>query len=175
MSERKFTFQYNYAEMLAASWFTVRKRWMWKGVIRYIALVAILMTAIIEFGVDEHSIFSFVTSALVGIAIAAGCLFVTSLYWLWCVPRSVRKAYAQLMLDGESVEFSFDDTELKIADSTSTLALAWNRWIKWTENERFILLYRTSTYAHFVPKSQVNREKIDALRSQLDGAGVKKV
>jgi len=175
MSERRFTFQYHHAEMLAASWFTVRKRWMWKGVIRYIALVALLMAAIIEVGADEHSVFSFVASALVGIAIAILCLLVTSLYWLWCVPRSIHKAYSQLMLDGESVEFSFDDTELRIADSTSTLALPWNRWVKWAENERFILLYRTSTYAHYIPKSQVQAEQTDALIAELNGAGVKKV
>ena len=175
MSEGKFTFQYNYAEMLAASWFTVRKRWMWKGVIWYIALMTLIMTAIIEFGSDDYSVISFVASALAGMAIAIACLLVTSLYWLWCVPRSVQKAYSQLRLDGESVEFSFDDAKLKIADSTSTLALPWNRWVKWAENDRFILLYRTSTYAHYIPKSEVQAEQTDALIAELNGAGVKKI
>lgn len=175
MNHQSFTIRYNYAEMLAATWLTVRKRWMWKGTAKYLAVVGAIMTAIIEIGAEEHTLGMLLVHVVVGVAIAVATLCVTMLYWFWCVPRSVRKAYSQLSLEGGNVAFSFDDDHLEIVDSTTTLKLPWNKWVKWTQNQRLLLLYRTDVQAHYVPKAQVETQQIAAVVANLNRAGVKRI
>ena len=76
MAEQIFKFQYNYQELLAANWQTIRKRWLWLGAAKYIAIVSIIMIVIMEFGADEHSLGQLLVHAIGGviIGIAIGLL-----------------------------------------------------------------------------------------------------
>lgn len=133
-----------------------------------------VMTAILEATASEHDLPGFIANIVTGVFVGSAALTVKVLYWLWCVPRSARKSYAQLSLDGGSVEYTFDNQNLEIADSTTTLKLPWDRWVKWTQNEDILLLYRTDAQAHYVPKKQVQSEWVEAIKAHLDGAGVKR-
>jgi hypothetical protein len=175
VNQQKFTIRYDFDELLAATWLKFRRQWVWQGAMNYVGAVTAIMTAIMEATANEHTMTGFIANAMAGMVVAVACLVVTMLFWLWSVPRSVRKSYEQLSLDGGSVAFTLDDEHVEIADATTTLNLPWGRWIKWTENKDFLLLYRSDAYAHYIPKDQVRPETIEIMIAHLDSAGVKKL
>jgi hypothetical protein len=175
MNPKNFTILYRFEEMLGATWLVFRRRWLWKGVARYILVMTVAMATILEITAEEHSVWGLIANGVTGMVVGVAGLTLTWLYWLWCIPRSVRKSYAQLALDSGRIEFTFDDHQLEIADATTTLRLPWDRWVKWSQNSDFLLLFRTDAYAHYVPKSQVQPDLVDAMIAHLDGAGVKRI
>jgi hypothetical protein len=174
VTSQRFSTNYSFDEMLSVTWLTIRKRWIWKGAARYILAMTLVMAAILEVSAKEHSFEGIIANVVTGMVVGMVGLAITALYWLWCIPRTVRKSYNQMALEKGTIEFSFDDQQLTIADATTTLKLPWERWIKWAEDTDFLLLYRTDLQAHYVAKKQVRADLVGAIKAHLNGAGVKR-
>ncbi|CAH0496595.1 YcxB family protein [Novosphingobium sp. CECT 9465] len=164
-----------FEEYLAANWLMIRRNWLWRGVIRYLLVLGPILAAIIESGAwvrDGFDAARLVASLLLGLAFAAGALAVTFLWFSWSVPRSARKAYAELKLDGVATTYTFNQTELLVSNTLGTARLPWDHITTWTENTRMILLCRTRMMFFCIPKSQVDVGELEALRSALIAANV---
>lgn len=157
--------------MLAAAWLSMRKRWIWKGVAKYLALMTIVILVIQQIG-EEHTSYRILADALTGLVVGLIGLTITFLYFLLYIPRRVRKTYTQLQLDGQHVHVECDGDEIRIQDASGFMKVAWPRLIKWTENSRFLLLYRTDLHCHYLPKDKVDARMLDVVKANLVRANV---
>jgi hypothetical protein len=88
------------------------------------------------------------------------------------LPRSTRKAMAQLKEYQGPWEFAFEDHKLSIKTPRGGATLPFTDFLKWSENGSSILLYRTDKMFNFLPKQQVDSAFIEELRSELLAANV---
>jgi hypothetical protein len=165
--KHSFAFRYSLDEFQAATWFSVRKQWIWKGAVRYVLILTAIIAAIILFPFDDFSFLLLIGSLFVGLLV--GCLVMAFLvlYWFWCVPRSVRKIYHQMQLAGGEVTIEFDENQIEISDPTTTSRIPWNHVVKWAENKRFLLIYRNDIHCHYIPKQLIEPYNISAIKAEL--------
>lgn len=168
-----FDFRYEHADLLAVSWFATRKHWFWKGFAQYIGAMTVILFGVMLIGDELHSVTRIIAALLTAVIVGLGAFGLVVLWWFFYIPRKVRKTYDQLRLDGDSVHVECDDNELQMSDANSWTKVAWPSLIKWTENARFLLFYRTDTHCNYVPKDKVEPAAIDALRAQLVRANVR--
>lgn len=161
------SFRYNYPDLLAATWLTVRKRWLWSGAAKYLGVLTAVFFAIMTVSSKDISPPELLINLVSGFAFSAVCFAAMLLCWLWCVPRNVRKTFKQMELEGQDVQYLVSDGGIEIQDATTNLKLPWSKWLKWTENDRFLLLYRTDLNAHFVPKELVEPELVGSIKKNL--------
>ena len=82
----------------------------------------------------------------------------------------VRRIYDQLGNEGRSTRYRFDQTELVIEDHAAGARLEWRELASWTENDQFLMLYRTDHMFYYVPKRQVDSTTLEALKARLRAA-----
>ena len=164
-----------FEDYLAANWLIIRRNWFWRGVIRYLLVLGPTLAAITVSGSlvrDGFDAARLVASLITGLVFAAGALAVTFLWFSWYIPRSARKAYAELKLDGIATTYTLNQGELLVSNTLGTSRLPWDHITTWTENSQMILLCRTRMMFFCVPKSQVEVGELEALRSALISANV---
>ena len=169
----EFDLKYNYDEYLDAYWLHLRKQWMWKGALRYVAVLGTIVFLIVasqQFSDHGFSIVRLLASAITGLVVACVGLLVLAAFWRWSVPRMVRRIYDQLGNEGRSTRYRFDQTELVIEDHAAGARLEWRELASWTENDQFLMLYRTDHMFYYVPKRQVDSTTLEALKARLRAA-----
>lgn len=170
-----FTTSLNYEDYLAANWLMMRRRMLWRGVIRFTVTATILYSILgvsIRFLSQGPSVNGAFAEIVTGFCLTLAVIAALSVYWLWCIPRSARKAWPQLHLDGLPTVHEFDETGIRIANDRGTANFEWHMLSSWTEDDRLLLMFRTKSMSHVVPKAQVSKEQLDALRTALIDAGV---
>jgi hypothetical protein len=171
----RFSATLPYEDYLAANWLLIRRRWLWRGVARYMLVltpIMFLIPTLSEFTVDGLNGSALVINFVTGVMFAAGALGITFLWWLWCVPRSARRTYAEMQIEGLETSFEFDTDGIRIANALGTSNLKWEHLTNWAESERLMLLSRTQLMFYAIPKDQVDPAQISALRSALERQGV---
>lgn len=167
-----------YDDYLAANWLTVRRRWLWRGVLKFLLIVGFVYSVMMTIGsvVDGRWGWMVALADLItGFVLASVVLCVLALYWLWCVPRSARKIYEQYGMLDAPVRYTFDDHGFTSENEEGLNKLAWARLYKWAEDDRLLLMYRTQGVFYAVPKTQVDPALIDSLREALVAADVKQL
>jgi YcxB-like protein len=164
-----------YVDYLAANWLMIRRAWLWRGLIKYLLVVGVILTAIIESGYlfrDGFDAIRLAGSLVAGLVCAACALAINFLWYGWCIPRNALKAYAELKLEGVETTYTFDQNEVQVASSLGTSQLPWDHITSWAENDQILLLFRTRLMFFCISKQQIPTGVIDELRSALVAANV---
>ena len=163
------------AELRGAYWLYLRRRWLWRRLIlAYLATTAIYAALLIgidaaNWGFDPGWALHRVGQAL---GYAAIVLAVVIALAFWRLPRLVRRLYDQAGVGERATRFEFDASGLRSANHEATTNIAWPRFIAWSENARFVLLFRTDAAFVVVPKAQVDAQTVRALADAVRAAGV---
>ncbi|MFC0203903.1 YcxB family protein [Novosphingobium soli] len=171
----QFTITLDFDEYLAANWLMVRRRMLWRGAAKFVATTSVLyslMFIAIRFVDEGPSLIGALSEMATGVALALVVMAVLGVYWRWCIPRSARKTWPQLHLDGLPTHHEFDNRGIRIANELGSSNLEWQMLSSWTEDERLLLMFRTKAMFHAVPKAQVPADRLAALRAELVRAGV---
>ncbi|MEE4450444.1 YcxB family protein [Novosphingobium resinovorum] len=170
-----FTISLDYENYLAANWLMVRRRMWWRGLARTFATLFVVY-AFVMFAVgailDGVTLDTLFYGLGTGLVFATLMMIVLPLCWLWKLPRSARKTWPQLHLDGLPTLHEFDETGIRIANDRGSSNFDWHMLASWAENDDLLLMFRTKLMFHAVPKAQVAPETLQALRARLIDAGV---
>lgn len=170
-----FTTTVDYADYLAANRLMVRRRFLWRGLTRaFVGLwVAYSLLLLIFAAMDDGlTLKAFFWSASAALAFAGVVIAILVLITLWRIPRSSRKTWSQLHLDGLPTTQEFDETGIRIANERGTANFEWHMLTSWIEDNRLLMIFRTRLAFHLVPKDQVDPRTLAALRLQLIQSGV---
>jgi hypothetical protein len=170
-----FTTTLDYEDYLAANWLMLRRRWLWKGTLRFLLTVGPLYSAIgitLRFISQGASITGAFAELATGFTLASVAVLVLWLYFFWCIPRSANKTWSQLHLDGVPTLHEFDDEAIRISNALGTSNFHWHMLSAWIENEHLLLMFRTNLMFHSVPKAQISGEELEKLRAALIAASV---
>lgn len=173
----QFTIAYDLADMKDGTTLSIRKRWMWRGLLQYTAIMSLIFVAIIV-GKDLPELpdaFGLFVSLGFAIVLAFVAASVSMAFSLLIGPFNARHQYRQLGYDGQKVFFEYDAKGIRIKDSSNTADYDWKSLKKWAENEKCILVYRTDYMPHYIPKRQVDPVILAELRKRLVAAGIPKV
>jgi hypothetical protein len=88
------------------------------------------------------------------------------------LPRSARKAMMQMKEYHGPWDFAFNDHRLFIKTPRGEATLPFTDFLKWNEDDRLILLYRTDKMFNLLPKQQFDAEFLQMLRTELVAANV---
>lgn len=170
-----FTISLDYENYLAANWLMVRRRMWWRGLAR-IFVTLFVVYAIVMFGIgavlDGVTLATLLNSILMGLGFAAAMMIVLPLCWLWKLPRSARKTWPQMHLEGLPTLHEFDETGICIANDRGSSNFEWHMLASWVENDDLLLMFRAKMMFHAIPKEQVSSDVLQALRAQLIASGV---
>jgi hypothetical protein len=172
-----FIIAYDLADMQDGTRLFARKRWMWRGLLQYTAVMSLIFTAIIV-GKDLPDLpdaFGLFASLVLSLVLAFVAALASMVLSSLIAPITARQQYRQLGHDGQKVSFEYDATGIRIKDSSNTADYDWKSLKKWTENEKCILVYRTDYMPHYIPKRQVDPVILAELRKRLAAADVPKV
>ena len=173
-----FTVNLPYEDYLAANWLTVRRRWLWRGVLKFFLIVGVAYSGMMTIFsvIDARWDWTVMLADLVtGFVMAGFVLCVLALYWLWCIPRAARKMYEQYGTLGAPAHYTFDNHGFTSENEDGLSKVAWFRLYKWTEDHRLVLMYRTQGVFYVIPKTQMVVEVLDNLLATMVAAGVKKL
>lgn len=166
----------SYKDYLEANQFRVRQKWALKHSAKFITMTAVLCAAIFSFGEISDRGFSITTlliCLLMGLIWAIFAYGALRLWLLWCLPRSAKKLYAQQPSASAPIQFSFDADGFKAVGPFETSNLPWSHLLGYMENDRLLLLSRTSITFFCLPKAQLGEANSTALKQCLAAAGVK--
>jgi hypothetical protein len=171
----RFTTSLDYGTYLAANWLMVRRRMLWRGLLRMFLslwlIYSVLMAAFTSLD-DGLDITVILGAAAMGLAFAAAMLVIFAVCWCWTLPRSARKTWPQLHLDGLPTLHEFDEAGIRISNARGSSNFEWFMLTCWVEDEALLMMFRTKLMFHVVPKEQVAPEILQALRARLMEAGV---
>ena len=88
------------------------------------------------------------------------------------LPRSARKAMAQMKEYHGPWEFAIADHKLSIKTPRGEASLPFTDFLKWSEDETTVLFYRTDRLFNFLPKQQAGEEFLQGLREELAAAKI---
>ena len=157
----------SFEDYLAANWLVFRRRWLWRGVLRFLLIVWPIYFLIGEVagGFDNilapHRIFN---TGLIGFCGAAAVLAALMLIWCWQLPRKARKLYAQMHLDGMETRYHYDGTHFDSVNPRGSLHVAWADVVRWIEDDRILMLFVTDGQFVALPKHQFAKATLLALR-----------
>ncbi|AXB76519.1 YcxB family protein [Novosphingobium sp. P6W] len=171
-----FTVALSYEDYLACNWLMIRRRWLWKGLARFIGILGAayaVLFCVIDL-IDGKSV-DFTSVALAfaigfGSAVVAAALGALAL--LWRIPRSARKTYRQLKFEGVDSLFTFSREGIESSNRFGKSTNLWSDFSGWAENERVLLLFRTSQIFYPVPKAQIAPETLQTLRRAITAGAV---
>ena len=166
----------SYEDYLEANRFRLLKKWGLKSSAKFIFMTAALFAAIFLFGeISDYgiSIVTLLTGVIMGVIWAICAYGALRLWLLWCLPRSAKKLYAQQPSASAPIEISFDSEGFRAVGLFETSDLPWSHFLGWLENDRLLLLSRTSITFFCLPKAQLGEANVIALKQCLAAAGVK--
>ena len=166
----EFATQWAFDDFVAASRLSARlnrgRQWM-------IALLAITVGI---FFANPDSDLDLMGKALVfGLSMLVGILAIALGFWLvdrLILPIQARRIYDQQKIDGQVLQFEFDAGGIRVASPLGTSDLEWGHITGWTENDRFLLLFRTRLLFFCVPKAQVSPSAVEEIKDALVAASV---
>jgi len=85
-------------------------------------------------------------------------LSIVSRYLL--LPRRVKRVYRQQRNLQRPYEVSWDDDHYSTRSEQGNARIPWNEFLKWRENKRLFLLYRSDVLFHMVPKAALSNEQV---------------
>ena len=104
---------------------------------------------------SDESISTMILSGLAGFAFSAVFLVVLStINRLFFIPRSQRKAFSQMKEYTGQNSFTLNDETILITTLRGQTELPYTDFVKWTENQKTVILYRTDRLIHFIQKSK---------------------
>jgi fatty acid desaturase len=169
-----FTVALRYEDYLAANWLVLRRRWIWRGSLRYLAIITALLSVITLSDMKNplSDPYTWVSAIITSIVLAF--IFLAAQWGAFRVltPRSARKSWAQLHLDGLPTLHEFDDNGIVINNDRATSNFTWSMLSAWIEDDRLLLMFRTRLMFHAVPKDQVAPAELEKLRAALAAAAV---
>jgi hypothetical protein len=151
------------------------RRWWPLGLAKFILIVGVLYSAIVGFGYlsDEgFTLPSLLTALLTGFGGAAAVGLACFALQMLLLPRRARKAYKQMRIDGVTTEYEFDRQGFRASSSLGTSIYTWEHFVRWHENDRLLIMYRTDLLMVPLPKNQVEPAVLEALRAELRHAAV---
>ncbi len=66
----------------------------------------------------------------------------------------------------------FDENEIRMKNQSEFVKIAWSRVARWTENDRFLLLYRTTMECRYFPKDEIDTQLLEEIKDNLAKANV---
>ena len=136
-----------------------------------IALLVVLLTA------SPSARYSMACNALTllleGALLLAAVLLALVLIFRRPILRSMaRRTLEQRRELATPVEWSFDETALRIVTRFTRSEFPWDALRGWREDGHVLLVYLSDQLFHAVPKHQVEESQVSALRTGLDAHGV---
>lgn len=112
------------------------------------------------------------TSLLAGVI--ATVIFLAIIYAIQfaTLPFAVRRAMKQLKLDGVQCRYVLSDGELVLEDPIMGGRVPWEDLHRWTENQRFLMVYRSDNLFYYFPKWRIPDGAEEAIRNRLVQAAV---
>ena len=172
----EITVTMSYDDYLEANRLSVRQRWALRHSAKFIVMTTVLCAAIFSFGEISDRGFSISTlliCVLMGFIWAISAYGGLRLWLLWCLPRSAKKLYAQQPSASAPIKINFDSEGFRAVGPFESSNLPWPHFLGWLENERLLLLSRTSITFFCLPKEQLGEANVAALKQCLEAAGVK--
>ena len=173
-----FAFTLSFEDYLASNRLFLRRNWLWRGALRVggaIALFYALLFAIpdiLDAGtIDPIVLIRNIALGLLSAAALVGLILLILIFWR--LPRSARKAYRELKIDGVRTTVDFGPDRLEISNRFGTSTHEWSDLVRWWEDEHMLLLLRTSQMYYAFPKHQIATGTLEALRQSLTANGVK--
>ncbi|HVR89616.1 MAG TPA: YcxB family protein [Novosphingobium sp.] len=171
----EFTITLNRSEYVAAYWFYLRKRWLWRRMIlSYSALVLVYAGLLVALESWDWGFYPtrlpvhLRDGALYSLVIAVVIIGISMVN----LPRRVGRLFTQLRIDDRETRFEYDATGLRTANRDVTTNYAWNRFQSWIENDRLILLVMGDMTFVAVPKPQIFTSAVDQFRTAIIAAGI---
>lgn len=171
-----FTVALSFEDYLACNWLVIRHRWLWKGVLKAVLILGLIYTVLFP-AIDVLDgkvvdLASIGIAAAIGFGVAALAVGAGALGLLWRVPRSARKTYRQVKFEGVDTLFAYSPEGMESSNRFGKSINLWSDFIGWAEDERVLLLFRTSQMFYPVPKAQVAPDILDALRGAISAGAV---
>lgn len=170
-----FTVTVSYDDYVAANWLLMRRRWLWRGVGKYIGLVGVIFFIIgitTRFLAGELDAVRIVAEAILALLLATGTMTISLAWFALCVPRNARRVFSQMQLDKLPTTYTFDDTGIRVAHRLGTSDLEWAHLTKWLEGNDILVIWLNHLALFCIPKLQVDPATLDSLRSALRASGV---
>jgi len=89
--------------------------------------------------------------------------------------RQIQSWLADHKLEGAVCRFEYDEDKLTITDPMFGGELKWQDAYGWTEDENFILIYRSPTFYYYVPKASVSQSDVENIVRLMQSVDVKKL
>ena len=175
MTSGRFSVLLDYDDYQAANWLWIRRKWLWRGALRFIFIVGTIYALIgimIDLIAGERLGLHLITDVAAAFGLATAVLLVLALYWRWSIPRAVRKSFDQLQLGEAPNTYCFSGDGMSVAGGTGTAELEWHHLVRWIEDDRSLLMFRSDLLFFAIPKAQVEEAELQSLKSVMDTAGV---
>jgi len=89
------------------------------------------------------------------------------------LPTRLKRLYSQQRELHQPLTVEIGEEGIRGSNQLASTTRAWADFVKWIENDEFILLYLSDLQSLIVPKSQVEEhDTIDTIRSHLRAAGI---
>lgn len=102
----------------------------------------------------------------------AGAAAYLALVTLVAVPRLARRQYREQRNLHEDHSAEITDQGYRVTSATGRSHIAWADYLRWTEDDRLVLLYVSSVFYQILPKRALTPDALHAMRKHLDAAGV---
>ncbi len=150
------TFELSRDDCFAASWF-VQRRFRRKLVLVFAVGASLIMVGLCAGGRPWH--FS--------AAVAATVFALPLALRLYLNRRRIYRVYDDHLADEGAATLTLDADGFAIAMGGTSVATAWEKLQFWSEDERFLFLFRGRDFAQVIPKSALSEDEESLLRSKV--------
>jgi len=171
----EFTVTLSYEDYKAANWLLVRRKWLWRRLIIRFFIIGLFYSLIGIFLNHPSSYQNAAHTIIVGYVFALAVLCIGIVSNLFYIPLRTRLLFEESGTLHLARHIQFSDETISFKNEREQSELTWRFILKWTEDEKTLVLWRTSQSFLGIPKSQVSIETLNSLRQILINAGVKKI
>lgn len=137
--------------------------WSWRSLVSI--LVSLILVAAFVSMMFPGDLFGL--TLILSLALLGGILVPVAMI-RWRVPAAARRIHAQQRDLQRVVTLTADAAGLHAETETGSSRTPWSDYLRWREDERVILLYRSDAIFQFIPTRVLNAEQRVAMRAFWD-------
>ncbi|HUD29842.1 MAG TPA: YcxB family protein [Novosphingobium sp.] len=170
-----FTTTYHLPDYIRANRLVLIRHWFrWQ--IGLALLVAFICIAAINFEVCCGSTVAGIgAAALKAVAYFVGAAFLAAIYVLYSLPRTVTAAWKRKQLDGKRAAYTLLPDGFFVSSHAVEGRFSWHEIQWWAEDKELVIVKVSGRMMCWFSKAQIEPALLDAIRSGLTSAHVRRI